>query len=129
MRFYDPSSGVVSFDGIDLKQLDARWLRRHVALVAQEPVLFGCSVADNIAYAVRARAAADAAWPAAVVGEMPPVACAATADGATLAFTFTRAFAAAAIQAEAAAARTVRGECQRRVRARLCIVGKVRLLS
>lgn len=49
-RFYDASSGTITVDGVDLKALDPRYLRRHVALVAQEPVLFAMTVAQNIAY-------------------------------------------------------------------------------
>lgn len=49
-RFYDATSGTITVDGHDLRTLDPRYLRRHVALVAQEPVLFGMTVAQNIAY-------------------------------------------------------------------------------
>jgi len=61
LRLYEPSSGSVRIDGVDLRHIDARWLRQTVAVVSQEPVLFGCSIFDNIAYGARARAAADAA--------------------------------------------------------------------
>lgn len=37
-------------DGVDLKQLNVRWLRRQIALVGQEPILFLGTVAENIAY-------------------------------------------------------------------------------
>ena len=43
-------AGTITVDGVDLKSLDPRYLRRHVALVAQEPVLFAMTVAQNIAY-------------------------------------------------------------------------------
>lgn len=43
-------TGTITVDGVDLKSLDPRYIRRHVALVAQEPVLFAMSVAQNIAY-------------------------------------------------------------------------------
>lgn len=49
-RFYDPSSGSVFLDDIDIRVLDPRWLHRNVALVSQEPVLFAGSIKDNIAY-------------------------------------------------------------------------------
>ena len=49
-RFYDPQGGVVLLDDTPLSQLDASWWRKQAALVAQEPVLFGCSVQDNITY-------------------------------------------------------------------------------
>ena len=49
-RFYDPQSGVVSLDGIDLKSINVRWLRQQIGLVAQEPILFIGSVSENISY-------------------------------------------------------------------------------
>ncbi len=49
-RFYDPQSGVVLFDGRDVRDLDPTWLRARVGVVAQEPVLFSTSVAENILY-------------------------------------------------------------------------------
>jgi ATP-binding cassette subfamily B protein len=50
-RLYDPEAGRVLLDGNDLRELDPDWLRRHVGAVAQEPLLFSCSIADNIRYA------------------------------------------------------------------------------
>ncbi|CAI5730066.1 unnamed protein product [Hyaloperonospora brassicae] len=47
-RFYDPAAGVVTLDGHDLKGLNLQWLREHVSLVSQEPVLFAGTIADNI---------------------------------------------------------------------------------
>jgi len=52
-RFYDPQGGMLTVDGVPLAQLDASWWRRQAALVAQEPVLFGCSVHDNIVYGAK----------------------------------------------------------------------------
>jgi len=49
-RFYDPQSGSVLLDGVDIKTLNVRWLRSQLGLVAQEPVLFMGTVAENIAY-------------------------------------------------------------------------------
>lgn len=49
-RFYDPSDGKVCFDGIPLTDLNVRWLRSHIGLVSQEPVLFGVSITENISY-------------------------------------------------------------------------------
>ena len=49
-RFYDPTSGVVRLDGIDLKELSLRDLRKHIGLVPQETILFGVSVRENILY-------------------------------------------------------------------------------
>ena len=49
-RFYDPESGVVRLDGVDIKTLNLRWLRAQFGLVSQEPVLFTGTVAENISY-------------------------------------------------------------------------------
>ncbi|XP_076312810.1 ATP-binding cassette sub-family B member 10, mitochondrial [Tachypleus tridentatus] len=51
LRFYDPTSGTVTLDGIDIRTLSPEWLRRHVAFVNQEPVLFSTSIKENITYA------------------------------------------------------------------------------
>jgi ABC transporter fused permease/ATP-binding protein len=50
-RFYDVTGGAIRFDGVDLRELRLAELRRQMALVAQEPVLFSGTVRDNIAYA------------------------------------------------------------------------------
>ncbi|KAL0966227.1 hypothetical protein UPYG_G00292590 [Umbra pygmaea] len=50
-RFYDPSSGVIMLDGLDIRTLDPSWLRGHViGYINQEPVLFGSSVMENIRF-------------------------------------------------------------------------------
>ncbi|KQQ22606.1 ABC transporter [Rathayibacter sp. Leaf299] len=48
-RFYDPTDGVVTLDGVDLRQLHPKDLRRAIVMVTQEAYLFSGSVADNIA--------------------------------------------------------------------------------
>ena len=50
LRFYDPSSGAVTLDGVDIARLDPANLRAEIALVPQDAFIFGASVADNIAY-------------------------------------------------------------------------------
>jgi ATP-binding cassette subfamily B protein/subfamily B ATP-binding cassette protein MsbA len=50
LRFYDPDAGRVSLDGRDLRALTFASLRRNIALVLQEPVLFGATIGENIAY-------------------------------------------------------------------------------
>ncbi len=50
MRFYEPQSGTIRFDGVDTRQLDPRELRQHIALVPQDPVIFASSAWDNIRY-------------------------------------------------------------------------------
>jgi len=49
-RFYDPWSGRITVDGIDLRDVELKSLRSQVAVVLQEPFLFPMSIADNIAY-------------------------------------------------------------------------------
>ncbi|HEY2643945.1 MAG TPA: ABC transporter ATP-binding protein, partial [Galbitalea sp.] len=48
-RFYDPSDGMVELDGIDLRRLHPKDLRRAIVMVTQEAYLFSGSVAENIA--------------------------------------------------------------------------------
>jgi ATP-binding cassette subfamily B protein len=50
LRFYDVDGGAVSLDGVDVRELDPALLRRMIALAPQDPVIFGASVAENIAY-------------------------------------------------------------------------------
>lgn len=49
-RFYDPVSGQVSLDGVDLRDVTQTQLRRHVVMVTQENFMFGGTVADNIRF-------------------------------------------------------------------------------
>ncbi len=58
LRFHDPEAGRVTLDGVDLRQLEPEELRRHVALVPQDPVIFGATARENIRYG---RLEADAA--------------------------------------------------------------------
>ncbi|MCL7942224.1 ABC transporter ATP-binding protein/permease [Halomonas sp. ATCH28] len=50
LRFHDPDRGTLRLDGIDLRELAPRELRAALGLVAQEPLLFTGSVADNLRY-------------------------------------------------------------------------------
>ncbi|QUJ77003.1 ATP-binding cassette domain-containing protein [Sulfitobacter albidus] len=50
LRFYDPQTGRITFDGVDLKALARPELRRHIALVPQDPVIFAASARDNIRF-------------------------------------------------------------------------------
>ena len=67
LRFYDPEKGTVRLDGLDIRDLALRDLRRSLAVVPQDPTLFSASVADNIRYGrpdasdAEVRAAAEAA--------------------------------------------------------------------
>ncbi|CAF3737713.1 unnamed protein product [Adineta steineri] len=49
-RFYDPDSGRVLIDGINITRLNVAWLRSHIGIVSQEPVLFTGSIEDNIRF-------------------------------------------------------------------------------
>ncbi|KAL0931980.1 ABC multidrug transporter mdr1 [Colletotrichum truncatum] len=49
-RFYDPVRGKVFLDGHDISTLNLRWLRQQMALVSQEPTLFGTTIYQNIRY-------------------------------------------------------------------------------
>jgi len=50
LRFYDVQSGVIRFDGVDIRELEPKALRSHIALVPQQPVLFSTTVLENIRY-------------------------------------------------------------------------------
>jgi ATP-binding cassette subfamily B protein len=50
LRFYDPQSGQVRVDGMDVRSLDPTLLRRRLGLVPQDPVIFSASVAENIRF-------------------------------------------------------------------------------
>src|SRR4029077_4797694 len=50
LRFYDPASGGVSFDGVPLRDADPYEVRRHIALVPQDTVVFAASISDNIRF-------------------------------------------------------------------------------
>jgi ABC-type multidrug transport system fused ATPase/permease subunit len=52
LRLYDTDSGQVLFDGRDVREISNASLRRHVAYVPQEPVLFSGTIAENITYGV-----------------------------------------------------------------------------
>ncbi len=49
-RFYDVTSGEITIDGINVKEFDLRTLRRRIAIVAQQVLLFNDTVRNNIAY-------------------------------------------------------------------------------
>ncbi len=51
LRFYDPAGGQLAIDGVPLAEADPLALRRRIALVSQEAVIFAASVADNVRYA------------------------------------------------------------------------------
>jgi ABC transporter fused permease/ATP-binding protein len=58
-RLYDPEGGRILLDGKDLRELDPEWLRQQIGVVAQEPLLFSSSIADNIRYGKAGATAAE----------------------------------------------------------------------
>jgi ATP-binding cassette subfamily B protein len=50
LRFYDAQQGTIRIDGVDIRTMDPRALRRLIAVVPQEPVLFASSVLENVRY-------------------------------------------------------------------------------
>lgn len=50
LKFYKPTSGSVTINGIDISNMNAKSLRRRIGMVSQEPVLFSGTIAENIAY-------------------------------------------------------------------------------
>ncbi len=50
LRFYDPKSGAVRFDGVNIAEVDPRELRRRIALVPQDTAIFAATIADNIRF-------------------------------------------------------------------------------
>jgi ABC-type multidrug transport system fused ATPase/permease subunit len=67
-RFYDPGSGSVTLDGIDLSDISQSELRRHVVMVTQENFMFDGTVADNIRFGRPEATDAEVAAAAAAVG-------------------------------------------------------------
>jgi ABC-type multidrug transport system fused ATPase/permease subunit len=59
VRFYDPQAGRVTLDDDDVRTLTLRSLRENVALVLQDPIVFGASIRENIAYGRPAATAAE----------------------------------------------------------------------
>jgi len=49
-RLYDPTSGTVSIDGVNLKKMDTHLLRKHIGFVPQDPFLFSDSIENNIRF-------------------------------------------------------------------------------
>ncbi|MEP1586617.1 MAG: ATP-binding cassette domain-containing protein, partial [Tateyamaria sp.] len=50
LRFYDPQSGAIKLDGMDVAGLEREAFRKHIALVPQDPMIFATSAAENIAF-------------------------------------------------------------------------------
>ncbi len=73
-RLLDPSSGRVTLDGVDLRDLDPTELRRHIAIVPQETFLFSTTIAENIALGVKKAAPEEILKAADIAGLTPDIA-------------------------------------------------------
>jgi ATP-binding cassette subfamily B protein len=77
LRFYDPQSGRVTVDGVDAAAADPAELRARIGLVAQEPLIFSATAAENIRYGrpgasdAEVRRAAEAAAAAGFIAALP----------------------------------------------------------
>jgi ATP-binding cassette, subfamily B, bacterial len=77
LRFYDPQSGVVRVDGVDIRTADPAELRARIGLVPQDPVIFGADAWENIRYGrpnasdAEVRAAATAAHASEFLDRLP----------------------------------------------------------
>ncbi|MEO8488021.1 MAG: ABC transporter transmembrane domain-containing protein, partial [Betaproteobacteria bacterium] len=77
LRFYDPQEGRVRIDGVDVRDADPGDVRRRVAVVPQDPVVFAASVLENVRYGrpgasdLEVRAACDAAYATEFVERLP----------------------------------------------------------
>jgi ATP-binding cassette subfamily B protein len=77
LRFYDPQAGSVRIDGVDLRSADPRDVRRQLALVPQDPVIFAASVLENVRYGrpdasdADVKAACDAAYATEFIERLP----------------------------------------------------------
>lgn len=49
-RFYDPLNGLITIDGRNLKDYNLKWLRTHIGVVNQEPILFATTIKENIRF-------------------------------------------------------------------------------
>ncbi|KAI0558792.1 ABC transporter [Gracilaria domingensis] len=58
-RFYDVIEGAVTFDGVDVRQLNVKWLRSQIGYVGQMPTLFARTIRENIALGAAMEAAVD----------------------------------------------------------------------
>jgi ATP-binding cassette subfamily B protein len=77
LRFYDPDSGEIRFDGVELRQADPAELRTRIGLVPQEPTIFAADISENIRYGrpdaddTAIRAAAEQAQAMEFIERMP----------------------------------------------------------
>jgi len=77
LRFYDPQAGSIRLDGVNIRDLDPRELRSHIAIVSQQPTMFTGNVWENIRYGrpdatdEEVHAAAEAAFASDFIHKLP----------------------------------------------------------
>ena len=77
LRFYDPQSGFIALDGVDIRELDPQELRSNIAIVSQQPTMFTGNVWDNIRYGrpdasdEEVRNAAESAYASEFIDKLP----------------------------------------------------------
>ena len=77
LRYYDPDGGTITLDGMEVRSADPRAVRRRMALVPQDPVIFAASVAENVRYGrpgasdAEVRSACEAAYASEFIERLP----------------------------------------------------------
>jgi ATP-binding cassette subfamily B protein len=77
LRYYDPEGGTITLDGVEVGNADPKAVRRRIALVPQDPVIFAASVAENVRYGrpeasdAEVRAACEAAYASEFIDRLP----------------------------------------------------------
>ena len=61
VNILEPTSGSITIDGVDIRNYDSEWLKRHIGYVAQDSILFTDTIANNIAYGYDVGMSEDAA--------------------------------------------------------------------
>ena len=72
-RLIDPTRGSVLLDGVDVRELDPEWLRRHIGFVPQETFLFSATLAENIAWGADRASPAEIARASDLAGLAPDI--------------------------------------------------------